>query len=195
MSHRQIWNSSDRRFQAQFRKTELCQSFLSGYCHRGRGCGFAHGEKELNALPDLRKTSICKAWSKGTCRLSSEECRFAHGRSELQRTSFFERKQTHVNSELGEAQPKEDADEELNNVAGRADFTPDKDLTQDHEVQRGEVHQPQRSAPLPVGLLGRSCLFNLEDPMTYKLVSIIDNCDPKVLSNALLQSQPSYYED
>lgn len=66
-----------------FRKTKLCSFFLEGRCRHGEQCTFAHGEVDVNFLPDLTKTSLCVAWKAGTCHLSAKSCRFAHGKHEL----------------------------------------------------------------------------------------------------------------
>lgn len=58
-------------------------------CRHGDQCNFAHGSEKLEALPDLRKTSICKDWRHGTCPLQSFDCPFAHGRNELRRTDVY----------------------------------------------------------------------------------------------------------
>lgn len=81
---------ADPRFRSQFRKTELCVFFNRGRCSKGGRCEFAHGEDELKAHPDLSKTSICKAWTQGICKLSADECAFAHGAAELRRTEAFQ---------------------------------------------------------------------------------------------------------
>jgi hypothetical protein len=69
--------------QNQLWKTKLCSFFQQGRCRYGKKCAFAHDPAELASQPDLSKTSLCIAWSAGTCEHSAEECRFAHGNDEL----------------------------------------------------------------------------------------------------------------
>mmetsp|Transcript_10750 Transcript_10750/g.24540 ORF Transcript_10750/g.24540 Transcript_10750/m.24540 type:complete len:290 (-) Transcript_10750:157-1026(-) len=95
------WNGS---FRSQLRNTALCRYAAKGKCRYGSQCMFAHSVEQLNTLPDLAKTSLCKAWAAGHCPLSSKECQYAHGRGELRRTPAFQRKsanqsqQNHQNS-------------------------------------------------------------------------------------------------
>lgn len=77
------------RFRAQLRKTELCRHKLNGKCRAGQACPFAHGEQELEARPDLSKTSLCKAWLDGHCPKEAEHCAYAHGAWELRTTEAF----------------------------------------------------------------------------------------------------------
>lgn len=67
----------------QFTKTKFCSFFQKGLCTRGENCTFAHCHSELEVSPDLEKTSICLAWKAGTCHLSGQDCRFAHGKTYL----------------------------------------------------------------------------------------------------------------
>ncbi|CAK0894331.1 unnamed protein product [Prorocentrum cordatum] len=78
----------DERFRAQFVKSQLCKFYETG-CSRGDACEFAHGLEELQAAPDLTKTSLCRAWQAGRCRRSSEECSFAHGLDDLRVTDVY----------------------------------------------------------------------------------------------------------
>ena len=50
----------DPRFRAQFIGTRACRFFRDGHCTNSQSCAFAHGE--VREAPDLRKTSLCKAW-------------------------------------------------------------------------------------------------------------------------------------
>lgn len=72
-----------------FGKTKLCKFFAMNQCRHGDQCNFAHGSEKLEALPDLRKTSICKDWRQGACPLQTVDCPFAHGRTELRRTEVY----------------------------------------------------------------------------------------------------------
>merc|ERR1719421_2477221 len=43
-----------------FQKTKMCKFHLVGICTKGSACVFAHNREELNALPDLSRTKLCK---------------------------------------------------------------------------------------------------------------------------------------
>ncbi|CAE7562434.1 Zfp36 [Symbiodinium natans] len=79
-------------FVGQFRKTKMCRFHETGRCRYGDQCPFAHDPSELEELPDLRKTSICKNWKQGCCTYASEQCPFAHGKEELRKTPPFGRR-------------------------------------------------------------------------------------------------------
>jgi len=69
-------------------KTEMCKWYLQGKpCafHKSRGgCIYAHGPHELRQAPELKKVSLCWAWSKfGHCTKGSA-CTFAHGEEDRQ---------------------------------------------------------------------------------------------------------------
>lgn len=68
----------------RLRKTVLCRYAASG-CRNGAQCEFAHEKSELRRRPDFTKTTLCPAWSKGSCGRSSHQCQFAHGQDELRR--------------------------------------------------------------------------------------------------------------
>lgn len=78
-------------FRKQFKKTQMCRFFQRSACRKGYSCEFAHGPQELAQPPDLRRTSICKAFMEGCCPESAETCRFAHGIAMLRRTQGFEK--------------------------------------------------------------------------------------------------------
>jgi len=71
----------------QLHKTKFCTYFLKGACHYGTQCAFAHSCTELQAMPDLRKTRMCKAFAEGKC--NDPNCAFAHGEQELVSTGLF----------------------------------------------------------------------------------------------------------
>eukprot|EP00930_Biecheleria_cincta_P101672 TRINITY_DN9331_c0_g2_i2.p1 TRINITY_DN9331_c0_g2~~TRINITY_DN9331_c0_g2_i2.p1 ORF type:complete len:239 (-),score=45.40 TRINITY_DN9331_c0_g2_i2:71-787(-) len=76
-----------QRIRKQFMKTELCRYHTSvAGCRKGTSCEFAHSAKELMRPPNLRRTSICKDWQKGTCPKTADTCKFAHGNALLRRT-------------------------------------------------------------------------------------------------------------
>lgn len=70
----------------QLRKTKVCFYHLKGACQYGEACSFAHSRSELQGVPDLRKTQLCKAFLQGQCK--DTDCNFAHGNSELRRTNL-----------------------------------------------------------------------------------------------------------
>jgi len=75
-------------FRKQFYKTEMCRYYRGG-CVKGSSCSYAHGEEELRVAPELAKTSLCQAWMKHSCPLSSKDCQFAHGWAEMRATPAF----------------------------------------------------------------------------------------------------------
>lgn len=83
---------SDQRhvlYRNQFYKTELCKFWQTQSCVKGSSCPFAHGNDELNTVPDLRKTCICEDWKRGVCMKPSAKCAYAHGQAELRSTQAF----------------------------------------------------------------------------------------------------------
>eukprot|EP00929_Paragymnodinium_shiwhaense_P083093 TRINITY_DN44128_c0_g1_i1.p1 TRINITY_DN44128_c0_g1~~TRINITY_DN44128_c0_g1_i1.p1 ORF type:complete len:283 (-),score=80.74 TRINITY_DN44128_c0_g1_i1:589-1437(-) len=79
----------DERVVKQLTKTRLCAFFTQKVCRNGASCSFAHGVEELTAKPDLRKTSICKAWEKGACPHAPADCHFAHGYQQIRVSKGF----------------------------------------------------------------------------------------------------------
>ncbi|CAJ1358548.1 unnamed protein product [Effrenium voratum] len=76
------------RYEDQFFKTKLCMFWEKGACTRGSDCKYAHGHKELNQMPNLTKTSLCKdLLTTGSCTRS--DCLFAHSVEELRATNKF----------------------------------------------------------------------------------------------------------
>jgi hypothetical protein len=65
----------------KFWKTQPCRFYPK--CMKGEACPFAHAQGELHARPDLTKTTICRAWQRAECPLSSSQCKFAHGPRDL----------------------------------------------------------------------------------------------------------------
>jgi hypothetical protein len=76
-------------FHNQFKKTVVCRFFFNNACKRGTKCTFAHSAAELQDVPDLRKTALCKQWKQGMCRFFAEDCPFAHGKHELRMSQAF----------------------------------------------------------------------------------------------------------
>lgn len=66
-----------------FGKTKLCKFHILGVCSKGEGeCNFAHDSTEMNTLPDLSRTKICKTLiNTGKC--EEPDCKYAHSREEL----------------------------------------------------------------------------------------------------------------
>lgn len=72
---------------ALFHKTKMCKFNQLGMCTRGEMCRFAHGKTDMNPLPDLSRTKLCKELiNTGQC--SDPTCKFAHTRHELRRHPF-----------------------------------------------------------------------------------------------------------
>lgn len=69
------------------RKTRLCTAFEQGHCDK-KDCSFAHGEEELRTTDLFYKKALCIWHAKGKCR-SGNQCRFAHGVSDLRSHQGF----------------------------------------------------------------------------------------------------------
>jgi len=89
MPHLAKSNERQTVYQNQFRKTVICRFFLSNACKKGAKCTFAHSVEELQEVPDLRKTALCKLWKRGLCSLSGDRCHFAHSKRELRMSPAF----------------------------------------------------------------------------------------------------------
>eukprot|EP00928_Gymnodinium_smaydae_P064449 TRINITY_DN47777_c0_g1_i1.p1 TRINITY_DN47777_c0_g1~~TRINITY_DN47777_c0_g1_i1.p1 ORF type:complete len:276 (-),score=26.66 TRINITY_DN47777_c0_g1_i1:129-956(-) len=89
----------------QLAKTKLCDNYKNGNCTYGRRCTFAHSEEELQRVPDLTKTRLCIAYSKGAC--DKPNCNFAHGEQELRSTDLFYKTSICQYWEKGECQAAE----------------------------------------------------------------------------------------
>jgi hypothetical protein len=78
-------------FLAQFWKTQFCDAYYrQGWCDkRTEECEFAHGAADLAGRPDLRKTSLCKAWMARKCASRSNRCNFAHGVNDMRYTESY----------------------------------------------------------------------------------------------------------
>lgn len=63
------------------RKTRLCKLHATGSC-KAADCSFAHSEEELRSTDMFYKKTLCIWYEKGRCR-NGDQCRFAHGVSEL----------------------------------------------------------------------------------------------------------------
>mmetsp|Transcript_116944 Transcript_116944/g.364072 ORF Transcript_116944/g.364072 Transcript_116944/m.364072 type:complete len:543 (+) Transcript_116944:160-1788(+) len=76
------------RFTEQFFKTKICSFWQKGLCMRGTACKYAHGDHELNQMPDLTKTALChQMLAYGKC--NDRNCRFAHSSEDLRATGNF----------------------------------------------------------------------------------------------------------
>jgi len=73
--------------QESLTKTTMCYFFERGQCSKGDRCTHAHTSDQLNRRPDLKKTSLCKAFAQGNC--FKDNCQYAHGPKELQGTMTF----------------------------------------------------------------------------------------------------------
>lgn len=80
----------------QLQKTKFCMYHLKGTCQFGDDCAFAHSVKEIQAMPDLRKTRLC---TKENC--NDPNCTFAHGEEELRSTDMFFKKTLCIWNEKG----------------------------------------------------------------------------------------------
>jgi len=99
---------NDLRCRLQRRKTKLCCFFASGLCLKGDACNFAHGANDLEAPPNLTKTSLCRRWLRSVCSLSRAECPYAHGLGELRSTELL-------------CDPDDTAEQSNDNMAASAD--------------------------------------------------------------------------
>eukprot|EP00913_Durusdinium_trenchii_P006706 g6303.t1 len=89
------------RYEDQFFKTKMCMFWEKGACTRGFDCKYAHGDKELNQMPNLTKTSLCRdLLTTGSCtrrfglvqngiRASSSELRATNEFYKTSMCSFF----------------------------------------------------------------------------------------------------------
>lgn len=60
----------------------MCKFHILGVCTKGDNCRFAHDRLELQALPDLQRTKLCKTLiATGEC--NNPACRYAHNKEEL----------------------------------------------------------------------------------------------------------------
>ncbi|CAK0870432.1 unnamed protein product, partial [Prorocentrum cordatum] len=62
---RQDDEDEKQRQPALFHKTKMCKFNQLGMCTRGEMCRFAHGKHDMNQLPDLSRTKLCKALAQG----------------------------------------------------------------------------------------------------------------------------------
>lgn len=57
-------------------KVDMCKFFPQGKCLKGESCTFAHRKEEVQARPNLYRTSPCfKFWTTGKC---IDDCKYAH---------------------------------------------------------------------------------------------------------------------
>lgn len=85
--------------QVQLKKTKICVYHLRGECFYGEDCTFAHSCSELQSMPDLSKTRLCKMFSAGNC--DDESCNFAHGEQEMRSTNMFYKRTLCIWNEKG----------------------------------------------------------------------------------------------
>jgi hypothetical protein len=68
----------------------MCKFNILGQCNRGKGCVFAHSPAELQPMPDLSKTKLCKTLlSTGKCQ--DPHCTYAHNKEELRSDQAVDR--------------------------------------------------------------------------------------------------------
>lgn len=60
----------------------MCKFFLANCCQRGDLCAYAHSDKEIRLLPDLKCTQLCPVTLAGKVCMDAE-CKFAHRSMEL----------------------------------------------------------------------------------------------------------------
>eukprot|EP00448_Togula_jolla_P001899 CAMPEP_0170609962 /NCGR_PEP_ID=MMETSP0224-20130122/22399_1 /TAXON_ID=285029 /ORGANISM="Togula jolla, Strain CCCM 725" /LENGTH=505 /DNA_ID=CAMNT_0010935293 /DNA_START=182 /DNA_END=1699 /DNA_ORIENTATION=+ len=66
----------------------MCKFHILGMCTKGDSCHFAHERQELQNLPDLVRTKLCKTLiNTGVC--EDATCRYAHNKEELRQVSGF----------------------------------------------------------------------------------------------------------
>jgi hypothetical protein len=63
-------------------KTKMCKYHILGMCKEGADCQFAHSKEEMNPLPDLYRTRLCKTLI-NTGRCDNPTCNYAHNKMEL----------------------------------------------------------------------------------------------------------------
>mmetsp|Transcript_29358 Transcript_29358/g.68358 ORF Transcript_29358/g.68358 Transcript_29358/m.68358 type:complete len:360 (-) Transcript_29358:70-1149(-) len=76
------------RYDSQFYKTKVCMFWQQNKCVRGESCKYAHGDLELQNMPNLEKTAMCRSMLQtGQC--PNTDCPFAHNTDELRATDKF----------------------------------------------------------------------------------------------------------
>lgn len=93
-----------------YQKTQMCRFKQVNRCYKGEACPFAHTTSELQPLPDLYRTRICKTLIKNGQCLNSD-CRYAHSRKELRVT-------WHQRSDGGLASMQRGGDKAAEKVSG-----------------------------------------------------------------------------
>mmetsp|Transcript_50074 Transcript_50074/g.93708 ORF Transcript_50074/g.93708 Transcript_50074/m.93708 type:complete len:217 (+) Transcript_50074:62-712(+) len=201
-------SSQRTRFRAQFYKTELCQFYSDGLCSRGPSCNYAHGENELRIPPDLAKTSMCKDWQAGHCKLHPSKCQFAHGSDELKRTEVYSRKKAarevlvdfHPNPRTRRAerikQPLEDKRDEPVKRAEKNAFN-QVPMSLKNEVDSGTFTKSQEDLSSSLKADDDMLLLPLwkalaENPQSTQLSTKVS---PSMLEKVLTDAMPDYYED
>mmetsp|Transcript_28718 Transcript_28718/g.52860 ORF Transcript_28718/g.52860 Transcript_28718/m.52860 type:complete len:207 (-) Transcript_28718:55-675(-) len=205
------------RFRAQFWKTELCEFFAGGSCSKGKACNYAHGEEDLRIPPDLAKTSLCKEWQVGACKLPAAECQYAHGQEELRRTAVYSKKQ--VRREALEKHPWQPNGEDLDLGSGYSDTRVGKSQgsrTRNKALDKvvSQEQLPKRDAQSAAMTTVDNHLV-MNEIMTSALQSLVQKQDPPsdpaasslssphvlvevktpFLEKILVEAMPDYYED
>uniref|UniRef100_A0A0G4FKH0 C3H1-type domain-containing protein n=1 Tax=Chromera velia CCMP2878 TaxID=1169474 RepID=A0A0G4FKH0_9ALVE len=60
----------------------------SRFCKQGEQCPYAHSPEELRPMPNLGRTSLCRAFLQGRCQ-SNSRCKYAHGEKQLRVTEDY----------------------------------------------------------------------------------------------------------
>jgi hypothetical protein len=88
-----------------FMKTKMCKFHILGMCAKGRECQFAHCMDEMNPLPDLYRTKLCKNLiNTGKC--DNPTCKYAHNKVELRTANMNRQHGGGVSSGGGRANAK-----------------------------------------------------------------------------------------
>ncbi|KAF1320297.1 hypothetical protein FI667_g12521, partial [Globisporangium splendens] len=146
-------------------KTRLCPLYLEGICPKSRrDCPMAHGESDLrdglavltsntvlpSAAPRLQsyKTELCYYYLKGCCNYTKEECRFAHGESDLRTVESNTMEWTAKLAASGGAGSGSDFPPSGPALvsSGPPGLTLDKQLQHQHQYQQ-QFQQPQQFVP------------------------------------------------
>lgn len=113
-----------------FVKTKMCRFHLLGICSKGATCPFAHESTEINPLPDLHKTKLCKTLiNTGKC--GDPDCTYAHNKEELRVAALPGRR--------GKARGPSGRQSECRPLRGSSSRMSPKTLRQDNKI--GDANQ------------------------------------------------------
>jgi hypothetical protein len=164
----------------------MCRFYEAGQCRFDESCPFAHSPEDLSEAPDLKKTSICTAWKRGACKLSSDACPFAHGDEELCLTHAFvakplsKRIRSTAESQglVSPSNPQEDEQLFLEEVVPVPPL-PKDDGKQEladtaHGTSRRQRRNTARAGPLQLPL--PTTATNLQDASTRDAMTLSPSC-------------------